>query len=529
MGLKSGGRSLDGWYGRGVYHIFGQILGGLSRLYTSLGDCRLKDRAIQLFEGWKACIEEDGYCLYNRRNEVLDPHYEYEKLLGGLLDIYIHLEVPEALEYAEIITRWAFDNLDREPAVNGAINNDSREWHTLSENLYRAYLYTKNEIFMEFASVWEYDSYWNKYIVQDEDSIPPVHAYSHLNTLCGAARAYQVKLEDRYLEIIKNAYTVITGSHIFSTGGFGPAERLFEGNGYLIKSIMERPGKGYGNVEVSCCSYAVLKFCSYLIRYTEDALYGDWVEKVIYNLIGAQPKPDPGGKIMYYADYNIMGGVKLNNDGRMNDDGLTYEWPCCMGTYIQAIADYSRSCIFTNNKGIYISQFIPFDGAGKAGKIGFNIGIRTNYPFEERVDIDIECEGPLSVNIRKPSWADGVRIEVNGKKQTYAIDRGWIDVSLDSGYSRIVIQIDMPIRIEELIGTEGSIVSFCKGPLVLVGDKRAGIKKSCLRRGIMDNRDGTWTVQKGSVVLYDDKTVTLRPISSIPPGEAYYLYYFLFD
>lgn len=81
------------------------------------------------------------------------------------------------------------------------------EWSTVAENLFRAHEITNNDMYKAFAEVWLYDQFWNKF---RGSAAPPdavgVHAYSHVNSLSGAAMAYDVSGEDRYLRIMRNAY-----------------------------------------------------------------------------------------------------------------------------------------------------------------------------------------------------------------------------------------------------------------------------------------------------------------------------------
>ena len=42
----------------------------------------------------------------------------------------------------------------------------------------------------------------------------------------------------------------------------------------------------------------------YLIRCTGDARYGDWVERLAINGIGASIPMTADGRVFYYSDYN---------------------------------------------------------------------------------------------------------------------------------------------------------------------------------------------------------------------------------
>jgi uncharacterized protein len=130
---------------------------------------------------------------------------------------------PEALGSLSRITDWAVKNLERSRRVN----DTSTEWYTLSENLYRAYLVTGDDRYKQFAEVWEYHTYWDLF-AHDADPFAPrpdggrlgaYHAYSHVNTLGGAAAAFLVKGKPAYLNTIKKAYQSLQDQQCFATGG----------------------------------------------------------------------------------------------------------------------------------------------------------------------------------------------------------------------------------------------------------------------------------------------------------------------
>jgi hypothetical protein len=106
------------------------------------------------------------------------------------------------------------------------------EWHTLSENLYRAYLNTGDPKYKTFAAVWHYGKYWGD-LARGHPQVALLHAYSHVNTLSSAAMTYGVLGDPFYLKAIVNAYDYLQQTQCFATGGYGPAERLRAADGSL--------------------------------------------------------------------------------------------------------------------------------------------------------------------------------------------------------------------------------------------------------------------------------------------------------
>ncbi|MGI9427461.1 MAG: beta-L-arabinofuranosidase domain-containing protein, partial [Bythopirellula sp.] len=224
------GKDLGGAYSERPLS-FGQWLGGFARIYRATGDLAVRERALYLMDEWGKTISDDG--SYGYRNQKRG-HYGYDKMAGGLVDVYEYIGSDDALVYLEKITDWAEKNLDRSNEY--ALPS---EWYTLSENLYRAYELTGDERYREFAKVWEYPNYWNA-LAKGGDVFRPLinakrhpsyHAYSHVNSLSSAAMAYSVSGEQKYLDAIVGGYAFLKNTQLFATGGYGPEESFVVPNG----------------------------------------------------------------------------------------------------------------------------------------------------------------------------------------------------------------------------------------------------------------------------------------------------------
>ncbi len=189
-------------------------------------------------------------------------------------------------------TRMRADNF----CFQGGADRGTREWYTLPENLYRAYLLTGNPLYRGFADEWLYHDYWAPFAVGAEpNNVVPVHAYSHVNSFSSAAMAYAITGEERYLRICINAYDFIQRTQCYATGGFGPDERLMPPDGSLGRSL----DLYAGHAEIPCGTWAGTKLSRYLMGFTGQARFGDWIETMLYNAIGAALPTEPDGRTYY--------------------------------------------------------------------------------------------------------------------------------------------------------------------------------------------------------------------------------------
>src|ERR1019366_586881 len=156
-----------------------------------------------------------------------------DKLVCGLVDTAVYGGHGPALELlSKIVRAESFDQTRRPPAADdfaGASPAFTPEWYTLPENLYRGYLASEDAALAEFARLWHYDSYWERFANREGPpqswDIPVwLHAYSHVNTLSSAAAVHDVYEETRYLPVLQNAHDWMVETQCYATGGYGPCE-----------------------------------------------------------------------------------------------------------------------------------------------------------------------------------------------------------------------------------------------------------------------------------------------------------------
>lgn len=530
-GRRAPGRQLHGWYGAGIYHVFGQILSGLVRLGRATEDGRATAKARRLLTGWVECLDEDGYGLHNARGKVFDQYYEYDKLVGGLADCVEFLGSDLARLSLSRLTDWARSNLDNSVNMRPYDAPPGLEWYTLSENLYRAFLLTGDVKYREFAASWEYPQYWDKFLDPGSFSSVRKHAYSHVNSLCGAALAYRVRGDERYLRIIRNAYDLLCPGHLYATGGFGPGERLFGEPGYLGESVLHALDDGYGHMEVSCGSWAVFKLCRYLTEFTGEARYADWAEKILYNCMAAEILPRPGGKVMYYADYYVLGARKTCDDGRTTGDGATFEWPCCSGTFPQAVAEFVNLAGFTGTRGFHITQYIPSRHRWMHAGHEVTLDMDTRYPEEDTVRIAVDTARPMAftLSLRCPPWAPALDVDVNEETAVCRRKGAWIvvDRTWRSG-DTVRVRIPMTLRFEAVDRLHPGIVALLDGPVALASDS-AGIMTGPVSEPTSWIERGPagflrYMTMPDRLLAYPGRKKCFKPYYGFVEGETYYLY-----
>ena len=456
-GLPAPGTTLGGWCAKNSNTVFGQWLSGMSRMYRATGDTAIRDKAATLMAEFTKTVKPNGDAGMN--------HYPYEKLVCGLVDMKVYGDHPEAIALLDSVTGWAEKNLDRArvPATQALWFGRPNEWYTLAENLYRAHLVTGEPRYKTFAEVWLYPQYWNKFAAtSDPKDAHGVHAYSHVNTFSSAAMAYAVTGDPQYLQIIKNAYDFLQNRQCYATGGFGPIEHIMPSDGGLGRALEYRPD----DAETGCGSWAAFKLSRYLMQYTGEARYGDWMERVMYNCIGAALPVTTGGKNFYYADYRMAGGMKIYKKEH---------YTCCSGTYLQCMADYHNVIYYKDAKGVYVNLYVPSELVwDRPGGQQVRLTQDTKYPEAETTTISVNVREPtpFALRFRVPSWSNGVNARINGQSARVTATPGtWavIDRTWNSGDS-VEITIPLHFRMQAVDEQHPERVAVVRGPVVYVLD-----------------------------------------------------------
>lgn len=468
-GLPAPGTELGGWYSMDFANAFGQWLSAMARMYKATGDKPILEKATYLMREWAKTIDRDGYFYYS--SNPISPHYEYDKFLCGLTDLYHYGGQKEALAPMAKITDWAIRHLDRSCPNPTAKDPDAghgrpwagpegpREWYTLSENLYRAYEFTGDSKYRTFGDVWHYPHYWFMFTRGTEPAPYGLHAYSHVNTLSSAAMTYAVTGDPKYLHVIVNAYRWFDRTQFYATGGYGPTERLVRPDGSLGKSLETITA----SFETPCGSWAGFKLGKYLLLFTGEARYGDWIEKLLYNGIGAALPMAGRGETFYYSDYMLAGGRKVY---------FPATFPCCSGTYPQDVADYHDLIYFKDQTSLYVNLFVPSQVSWyhAGGKV--TIEQKTDYPEADTTTLYLSPNAPTVFNLklRVPEWCEGFSIEVNGAKQAVAGRPGTWATLRQSWNPGDLVKVTLPMhpRLVPIDPQHPNRVAVMVGPVVLV-------------------------------------------------------------
>ncbi len=466
-GLPAPGQPMGGWYDPNNFAggcAFGQYVSALARTYANTGDVRYKEKVAELVHGFHQTIAPDGFFFISLKISTNWPCYTYDKNCVGMREAYTLTGDQEALDVLKIMTDRAYKNLPRR----------KDEWYTLPENLYNCYALTGDKRYLEMAREYDYSANYYDYFANGTNAfLPTRHAYSHVNSLASAAKAYEMTGDARYFRAVSNAWEYLTGTQMYASGGWGPNERFVTaGEGKLADSLQFKKNRwhfhtksgDYANsFETPCGTYADVNLDRYLIRFTGNPKYGDNMERVILNGMLAALPMQPDGRTFYYSDYHP--GARKQY--------FPSAWPCCSGTYPENAADYPLDIYFHSDNGLYVNLFAPSEVRWHRGEKIITLDQSTGFPKSDTMTLVVHTAKAtrFALNVRVPRWAikpaaiflNGRPLEVKCTPGAFlAIARKWREGDT------VTATFPMPLRFEPVDAQTPKVAALMYGPVMLV-------------------------------------------------------------
>ena len=530
VGLPAPGPDMGGWYDDfcpGAH--FGQYLSALARFAGTTGDEATRAKVKRLVRGLGETMDPTGKFFVDLRY----PGYTYDKIVIGLLDAHSWAGDDNAIPVLYRTTKAARPHmaekaLTPEEAQARPHKDETYTWdetYTFAENLFLAYERTGDRMFFDMAKPYLLDRGFFDPLAENQDVLPGLHAYSHVNALGSGLQGYMKLGDAKYMRAVTNAVDMIWKDQSFATGGWGPNEAFVTpGKGELGASLAET----HRGFETPCGAYAHFKAMRYLLALTRDPRYSDSMEQVMYNTVmGAWPIQEDGHSF-YYSDYHYSAKKVYRtsipgSNYRWDKDG---RWPCCSGTLPQDAADYGINSYLRSRDGLYVNLYLPSRLAWTMGSSRCVLTQETGYPTENLVTLRLNLSAPreFTVHLRVPAWAGpGTSVEVNGKRITpgpaagsfFALRRTW-----KTG-DRIELELDQRARLQPIDAQNPDQAALVRGPQVLfaIADGQPKVPRAELERFQLARAQANdWTIEvSGSKFL-------LRPFAYIGP-EVYQTYW----
>lgn len=458
-------------------HFAGHWMSSLAHFSLEDDDTIAKERVAQAVETLKQCQHFNGgswvgpipekYFTILEDNErwVWSPQYTMHKTLMGLYDAYQYTGKKEALDVASQATDWYITWTD-ELIERGR-----------SEVIYRGECAGMLELWADFYGLTGDERYLtlaSRYAMPDlfadlldgKDTLSNGHANASIPWIHGAARLYEVTGNERYRKVVEAFWAeAVTERGMFASTGNNAGE-------FWIPKQQFSRFLG-SRTQEHCTVYNMIRVAQFLLRWTGEARYADYIERALYNGILAQQNPQTG-MVAYFLPTE-PGAHKVWGSE-------THDFWCCDGTMVQAQAMHEDLIYYTSSDGVSISQFIPSSASLETSSGGVRISQIVNWnkatnDFEAHddvthmrlvVNVESDSEIPWTLRIRQPEWAlNKGELMIDGKPVDAKLsESGFIEITREWKSAQITVSFPKRIRKEALPGDSGRF-ALLDGPIVL--------------------------------------------------------------
>lgn len=463
-------------------HFLGHWLSAAARAYASTGDPELKGKADFIVAELGRCQKENGgewvfsippgYLDWAARGkEVWAPHYTIHKTLMGLYDMFFYAGSSQAFELLEKAANWfhrwsgQFNRQQMDDLLDVETGGMLEAW----ANLYGA---SGRQQHLDLVYRYDRPRLFNR-LLAGEDPLTNRHANTTIPEAHGAARAYEVTGDTRWRKIVEAYWRcAVTDRGYYSTGGQTDGEIWTPPHALAARL-------GDKNQE-HCVVYNMVRLADYLLRWTGDPGYADYMERNLYNGTLAQQNPMTG-EIAYF--------LPLAAGSRKVWGHPTHDFWCCHGSLVQAHTTHNAYAYYQDADGLAVTQFIPSEAAFTHSGIPVNLSLEfdpensdsrahlpdnpPHRPARWVVNLAVRALQPseFTLKVRLPWWLSGpARVWVNGEELPveaaagvfHHLHRTWLEDDR--------VRLEFPHTLSTCpLPDEPGTASFMEGPVVLAG------------------------------------------------------------
>lgn len=442
-----------GWESRQIQgHMLGHYLSALSGFYHQTGNGQAKKdldytvqciKEIQRADGYFGGIPSDPFDEVFRSHGNFQverfslanywvPWYSVHKIYAGLIDAYEFGGNKDALEIVSRMADWAIQGTSQmtDDEMQKMLGCEHGGMLKVFADLYGI---TGQEKYRAEAERWVHKEIANP-LIKRVDKLQGYHANTQMPKIIGLARLYEITGNEDYRTAAEFFFDTVVNRRSYVIGGNSRGEHF----GKEYDETLARDSAE------TCNTYNMLELAEHIFAWNKNSEVADYYEKALYNHILASQDPDSGAKTYFVSTLPGFYKVYSTHDNAM--------W-CCTGTGLENPERYNRFIAKEYDGTLYVNLFIP---STVSTKDGWKLRINTNFPYEQKADIQVIEKGnkPLNLKVRVPGWTGA---------------SGYKDYGALAGETKVSVELPMELNIRRARDRSGNF-SILYGPIVLAAD-----------------------------------------------------------
>lgn len=376
-------------------------------------------------------------------------------------------------------------------------------------------------------------SHWNTYgpawMVKDkaysqahqplsEQQTATGHAVRFVYLMAGMAHLARLSHDEGKREDCLRLWNNMAQRQLYITGGIGS-----QSSGEAFSSDYDLPNDTV--YAESCASIGLMMFARRMLEMEADSQYADVMERALYNTVLGGMALD--GKHFFYVNpLEVHPTTLAFNHIYDHVKPIRQRWfgcACCPPNIARILTSLGHYIYTARPEALFINLYVGNDIAIPVGDRALQLRISGNYPWHEKVNIDITS--PVAVThtlaLRLPDWCENPAVTLNGEAVSGDVSRGYLYLTRNwQEGDALTLTLPMPVR--RLYGNpqvrqQAGKVAIQRGPLVYCleeADNGSGLHNLSLPA------DSEFRVFEGTGIFAHKMLIQAQGVAHLPCNTA---------
>lgn len=346
---------------------------------------------------------------------------------------------------------------------------------------------------VNYDSSWK-PEYWQDHLKVEEQTSAVGHAVraQYMYTAMAELAAIDGEYREKYDNALTSLWKDVTYTKQYVTGGVGQSGK---NEGFLDSYILPNES-AYCE---TCAGISNMMWNRSMSKIYSGSMFAEIIETDIYNAVLGCVNLD-GDKFYYVNPLESANGSMRNT---------WYGTACCPPNLTRTLLSLGGYIYNCSDNALYVNQYISNEARVSLADSVIKVNMTADMPWEGDVSLALSMKKDsfFELNLRMPTWSDGVEIRINGmltevsvtKDGYIVIDRIW------SNGDRVDIAFSMPVIFEEtneMVGENIGYTSVRRGPVVYCAE--AADNKFNMKLAYIDKKSKIEILKADSIDGKDD-------------------------